>query len=438
MAWPPSTDARGAGKGPSSCSLDRLATSWERAWSPTRTKATRETRTTRERSRRSRLACPRRARVCHGRADGGARVGRARRSRHEDPRGFDSRPARATTRRRRRRFQTRRSPRSTRGGAFRRGPPRATRAPVAADLRERALRLHEEFLSDDGTFVDYAAHARRTPSASTAAHAGGGAGGFAQRVGERGKNGVFREPVQRARRHVTVARGPLVAGVCPGSSTGSRTSTGTRTTWAARRTPATTSSTKVCGPTGRGVAGRHSRFPNASRAAVRHRADPRLRRECDRTTDPRVHFALVCGAKSCPPIRLYDARNLDAQPPPPRRRSRDRETTRRPAGGGGVVVTTSKIVGSWYKWDFGGDDKERVAALAAYAGEETPLGRELARAAKTPGLAVAVATTTGTSTGRRDVRSSLARVWIKKSTHQSVISVFHPRSFSPASIATRA
>ncbi len=53
-------------------------------------------------------------------------------------------------------------------------------------------------------------------------------------------------------------------------------------------------------------------------------------------------------------------------------------------------MTTSKIVGSWYKWDFGGDDKERVAALAAYAGEETPLGRELARAAETPGLAVAV------------------------------------------------
>ena len=29
--------------------------------------------------------------------------------------------------------------------------------------------------------------------------------------------------------------------------------------------------------------------------------------------DPRIHFALVCGAKSCPPIRVYDAVNLDAQ-----------------------------------------------------------------------------------------------------------------------------
>jgi hypothetical protein len=27
--------------------------------------------------------------------------------------------------------------------------------------------------------------------------------------------------------------------------------------------------------------------------------------------DPRVHFALVCGSKSCPPIRFYDSSNLE-------------------------------------------------------------------------------------------------------------------------------
>lgn len=27
--------------------------------------------------------------------------------------------------------------------------------------------------------------------------------------------------------------------------------------------------------------------------------------------DPRIHFALVCGAKSCPPIKLYTPENLD-------------------------------------------------------------------------------------------------------------------------------
>jgi hypothetical protein len=29
--------------------------------------------------------------------------------------------------------------------------------------------------------------------------------------------------------------------------------------------------------------------------------------------DPRVHFALVCGARSCPPIRAYEAERLDSQ-----------------------------------------------------------------------------------------------------------------------------
>lgn len=27
--------------------------------------------------------------------------------------------------------------------------------------------------------------------------------------------------------------------------------------------------------------------------------------------DPRIHFALVCGAKSCPPIKLYSTATLD-------------------------------------------------------------------------------------------------------------------------------
>ncbi|MCH8338763.1 MAG: DUF547 domain-containing protein, partial [Chloroflexi bacterium] len=29
--------------------------------------------------------------------------------------------------------------------------------------------------------------------------------------------------------------------------------------------------------------------------------------------DPRMHFALVCGARSCPPISAYDGEQLDAQ-----------------------------------------------------------------------------------------------------------------------------
>ena len=29
--------------------------------------------------------------------------------------------------------------------------------------------------------------------------------------------------------------------------------------------------------------------------------------------DPRIHFALNCGATSCPPIRVYSSSNLDSQ-----------------------------------------------------------------------------------------------------------------------------
>ncbi|KAI8470738.1 MAG: glutaredoxin-like protein [Monoraphidium minutum] len=38
--------------------------------------------------------------------------------------------------------------------------------------------------------------------------------------------------------------------------------------------------------------------------------DPRAAKVVD-PVDARIHFALVCGAKSCPPIRLYSAANLD-------------------------------------------------------------------------------------------------------------------------------
>ncbi|XP_072014553.1 uncharacterized protein [Amphiura filiformis] len=38
--------------------------------------------------------------------------------------------------------------------------------------------------------------------------------------------------------------------------------------------------------------------------------DPRLSVALE-TVDPRIHFALVCGAKSCPPINVYSEKNLD-------------------------------------------------------------------------------------------------------------------------------
>jgi hypothetical protein len=41
-------------------------------------------------------------------------------------------------------------------------------------------------------------------------------------------------------------------------------------------------------------------------------SDPRLAAAPSRL-DPRIHFALNCGARSCPPIRAYDVASLDAE-----------------------------------------------------------------------------------------------------------------------------
>jgi len=39
--------------------------------------------------------------------------------------------------------------------------------------------------------------------------------------------------------------------------------------------------------------------------------DPRAAATVRDPIDARIHFALVCGAKSCPPIKLYSADNLE-------------------------------------------------------------------------------------------------------------------------------
>ena len=39
-------------------------------------------------------------------------------------------------------------------------------------------------------------------------------------------------------------------------------------------------------------------------------SDPR-QQLCVSPQDPRIHFALVCGARSCPPIKLYTPDNVD-------------------------------------------------------------------------------------------------------------------------------
>ena len=60
-----------------------------------------------------------------------------------------------------------------------------------------------------------------------------------------------------------------------------------------------------------GVLRVNRRPPYAPRRLLR-RSDPRLAAAPSRL-DPRVHFALNCGAASCPPIRSYAAQDIDRQ-----------------------------------------------------------------------------------------------------------------------------
>jgi hypothetical protein len=76
--------------------------------------------------------------------------------------------------------------------------------------------------------------------------------------------------------------------------------------------------------------------------------------------DPRIHFVLVCGARSCPPIAFYESDQIDSQLQlaaesfvnSPQVKILPQERT----------VSISKIF-KWYKEDFGGNDRALLAFL---------------------------------------------------------------------------
>lgn len=66
--------------------------------------------------------------------------------------------------------------------------------------------------------------------------------------------------------------------------------------------------------------------------------------------DPRVHFALNCGAASCPPITAYQPDAIDAQLDVAARNYLETETIYDPAEG---MVTVPRLF-LWFRNDFGG------------------------------------------------------------------------------------
>jgi hypothetical protein len=92
------------------------------------------------------------------------------------------------------------------------------------------------------------------------------------------------------------------------------------------------------------------------------------------TVDPRIHFALNCGAKSCPPIRVYAAKNIE------RGLQLAAEGFLRDTvvyNADARTLTVSQIF-SWYRRDFPERDEDLVAWIASFLEEAHPL-REAAR-----------------------------------------------------------
>eukprot|EP01080_Neovahlkampfia_damariscottae_P005926 gene5926-9756_t len=76
--------------------------------------------------------------------------------------------------------------------------------------------------------------------------------------------------------------------------------------------------------------------------------------------DPRIHFALNCGAKSCPPIRVYSATKLDKELDISANGFMDAEVEIEKN-----TVKLSKLF-SWYYSDFGSNDREVLTFVHKY------------------------------------------------------------------------
>jgi hypothetical protein len=70
------------------------------------------------------------------------------------------------------------------------------------------------------------------------------------------------------------------------------------------------------------------------------------------TIDYRIHFALNCGAKSCPPIAFYKIDNIEKQLDLATQSFLENETI---VDEEKKVVTVTKLM-LWFKGDFGGKD----------------------------------------------------------------------------------
>jgi hypothetical protein len=82
--------------------------------------------------------------------------------------------------------------------------------------------------------------------------------------------------------------------------------------------------------------------------------------------DSRIHFALVCGARSCPPIGFYEADQIDFQLQLASESFINSSQVKILPQEETVVI--SKIF-KWYKTDFGGSDSALIDLLLNFLDE---------------------------------------------------------------------
>lgn len=94
--------------------------------------------------------------------------------------------------------------------------------------------------------------------------------------------------------------------------------------------------------------------------------DPRLKVALSKT-EPLIHFALVCGAKSCPPIKTYSAEGVYDQ------LKLAAEAFLESEDGCQVDAENNQVrlsrIFKWYREDFGGNDKETVKWVYDHMGD---------------------------------------------------------------------
>ena len=82
--------------------------------------------------------------------------------------------------------------------------------------------------------------------------------------------------------------------------------------------------------------------------------------------DSRIHFALVCGARSCPPIGFYETEQIDFQLQLAAQSFINSPQVKIPPQGGTILIS---MIFKWYKVDFGGSDRALLETLLSYLDE---------------------------------------------------------------------